>query len=186
MALTETVGQEAQKFIVNFINPVTKLLHSSHKVTASNPAQARQVALDTAQTTLRGSEIPHLATYDIGLCDGVTGDVIHGLEKVMTKAQIQSQVEALMKQLSMLDDDGETPGQKAAVQTQLGGVPRNVTEPPKPPAQVQPSLYTPPQGTEPTPTVVDPSQAPNPNAGSFTQAQVDAMIADARSKAGGQ
>lgn len=182
-ALTETVAQELKKFRVNFINPVTKMLHSSHLVDAPNPVAARQTALDVAQTTLRGTEIAHLGTYDTGICDGVTGDVIHGLEKIVSKAQLQSQLDAISRQLAMLDDNGESSSQTQAVQSQLGNVPRNVTEPPKPPASVQPGLYT-PSNDDVKSVAVDPSAAPRPNAGTFTQEQVDAMIADAKQKAG--
>jgi hypothetical protein len=175
----ENDAQKLKNYIVGFINPVTKLRHSTHKVAASNPVEAVEQAVQHAALVLRGTEIPMLSTYDTTVTDE-HGQPIKGLGTQVSKAQLIAQLAQIQQQLGMLDDDGETPAQKAAVSGTLGNTPRVVAAP-----EVNEAGFALPiKNTPPESTTVTQAQAPKPNAGTFTQDQVDAMIKEAQAKTG--
>jgi hypothetical protein len=180
----ETDVQNLDKFLVRFINPVTKILHSSHTVLATNPSQAVTRAIDWAQLHLRGTEIADLPTYQATVTDR-NGNPIPGYEKAMSKAQIVAQMAALQKQIDLLNGDGQTSEQAAAVAASIAEVDQYVNAPPAAnPAEVMPSIYTPPKNVAPSSIEVSSSAAPGINRGQFTQADVDAQIEAALKKAG--
>jgi hypothetical protein len=164
-----------QKFIVRFENPETHLLHSSVPVEVTNGIHAVKAAIDIVQTTMRGTEIDRIPTYIASVVDEF-GNGVAGLEKSLSKAQIAAQIKKLSDALALLDDDGQTPSQVAAAQS-IPGVQQVVAAPPPAnPAEVPPTVFTPPTNVTPEHMAVDPSAAPKVNSGSFTQADVQAMI----------
>lgn len=180
---TETMAERLETFLVRFFHPQTKLLHSSHTVKAPNAVEAVRRAVDWALANLNGTEVQELPTYTASVTDQ-WGRPVQGIEKQLTRSQIVAQMAQLQAAIDALGPDGQTPQQIAAAQ-QIPGVNQYVNAPPpvSPPSTVNPAIYQ-PQNNPPQSVVVDPSAAPAINAGQFTQADVDAQIADALAKAG--
>lgn len=180
--MTDSEGLE--KFIVRFFNPETNMLVTSVEAHVKDAASAVESGVKIASDMF-----PHLADewrrYTASVTDA-TGAGISGLEKQLNKRQLTAQVEALMKQINALNDDGETPAQSSAVSQTLNA-PRHVDAPPAAnPANVVPNQFT-PAPAAPQSMVVDPRDAPmGTNAPQFTKADIDAAVAEAQRTPGTQ
>jgi hypothetical protein len=177
----ETIGQELEQFFVRFFNPQTKLLHSSAAVFAANPMQAVKAAIEDVQSRMRGTETNELPTYTASVLDK-NGAPIVGYEVQLSKAQIVAQMQALQRQIDMLDSSGQTPQQVQTVQASVPNVDQAVAAP-----GVQnygAAGPTPPQNVTPTSVEVSPAQAPQGSGRVFTQADIDAAVAEAQRQAG--
>jgi hypothetical protein len=180
----ETMGQRLPIFNVAFFDPQTHNLHSSARVAAPNPMKAVQTAIDHITLTRRGTEIASLPSFTASITDE-WGNPIVGLEKALSKAQLTAELTRIANMIALLDDDGQTSAQAAAVQATIPGVQQVVSSPdPANALKVQPTLYTPPQNVTPQSVAVASSDIPRPNAGAFSQADVDAQVQEALKKAG--
>lgn len=169
-------------FNVSFFHPVTKMLYARASVEVGHAADAVKAAIEKIGETSHASFSAPLASLDAAITNEV-GEGVVGLEKAMSKAQIQAQLDHLIAQLKNLDDDGQTAAQKQAASTTVPDLNQTVTAPaPQNPVTTNPTLYT-PSGNTPVPQEVTPGPAQQVNAGTFTQADVDAQIAAALAKA---
>lgn len=168
-------------FNVSFFHPITKMLYARAAVEVEHAADAVKAAVEK----IEGTSHPTFAAALPGLDAAITNEVgegVVGLEKAMSKAQIQNQLAALQAQLERLDDDGQTDAQKRAAQNTVPDLQQNVTAPPPSnPQTTNPTLYT-PSNAGPVPQEVTPGPAQQVNPGTFTRADVDAQIAAALAK----
>ena len=91
-------------FHVAFYNPQSHHLHSTATVDAENPPAAVKAALDHVQTTMRGTEINDLPTFQTSITDENHQPIV-GFEKQMSKAQLVAELAKLQGQIDALNDD---------------------------------------------------------------------------------
>lgn len=164
-----------EKYIVEFYNPVSHMLHSAVTVetTARDAVTAaiRQVADEYREDVSRHrAAIKHAST----------GHGVAGVENIATKAQLKAQVEALMRQIGALEEDGSTTDYQAQVASTLPNPNPHVAAPTVFNAGVTTDVKPPPVGSF---LSGEPVASPQPSGG-LSQSDIDAAVSKRQAEAG--